>query len=284
MMTRTLAVALAALALAACASAPKEPMGQVFAGRAGSTGAVVPLATALPAALHGDDEPIVILYNHGTDWGGQFQNCQPSTMPDFLKAWANKGLDGHRVVVVYLCTQVVEDWFAMGKARADENIDLLGRLAAGGVPPRNIFIVGHSGGASTALITAEKAPRMFNSAIVTAPGYGFAWLEQEGENYPWMKVEYDKWRSRLARAEDMSALVFLFEGDVYAPPADAQFLATLPEVEVVTIADSDPERPGLCVDEPEPHFYAWSACFRRNELPRVEDYILDRLAHRTWLP
>ena len=272
--------------LAACSTnggGTSEPMGAFFAGDDG-TGAVVPLSQGIAQALADPSDTIVIVYNHGTDWGGHFQDCVPSTMPGFLERWTDRGIDGHRVVVFYLCSQQHEDWAVMGKARSLENVQVLDQLIAAGVEPRNIFLFGHSGGASTSLLVAERAPEKFNSAVVSAPGYGYAWLDAEGESYLWMAVEYDKWRRRLAGARDMSALVFLFDTDTWAPPAEAQFLAALPDVEVITVPDKEPDKPGLCVDEPEPHFYWWSACFRKGELADVEDYVLDRLAHRTWLP
>lgn len=272
------------LLLAACASGggSREPIGEFFAGDY-STDGVVPLSQGIATALPDPAAPIVMIYNHGTDWGGHFQDCDPGTMPSFLKRWSRNGLEGHGVVVFYLCTQEVEDRFVMGKARSQENEAVLDRLLAAGVPPRNIFLFGHSGGASTSLLTGERAPGKFNSAIVSAPGYGFAWLEAEGESYAWMPVEYDKWRRRLDGADDLSALAFVYEGDIYAPPGDALFLGNKPGVEVVVIRDADGDG-RLCSDEPEPHFYWWSSCFRRGELKDVEAFVLDRLEHRAWLP
>jgi len=270
--------------LAACSSGggKSEPMGQFFAGK-NSTPSVGPLSQGIAIALPDPVDPIVVIYNHGTDWGGHFQDCDPGTMPSFLKRWAKKGIEGHNVVVFYLCTQEVEDRFVMGKARSQENEVVLDRLIAAGVPPRNIFVFGHSGGASTALLTAERAPTKFNSAVVSAPGYGFAWLEEEGGGYAWMDVEYDKWRSRMERADDMSALAFVYEGDVYAPPGDALFLGSKPGVDVVMIRDADGDGL-LCSDEPIPHFYWWSWCFNKEERKDVEAFVLDRLEHRAWLP
>ena len=277
-------LALLALLLAACASGggSREPIGEFFAGD-NSTDGVVPLSQGIATALQDPAGSIVVIYNHGTDWGGHFQDCDPETMPGFLKRWSRKGLEGRAVVVLYLCTQEVEDRFVMGKARSQENEAVLDRLIAAGVPPRNIFLFGHSGGASTSLLTAERASAKFNSAVVSAPGYGYAWLDAEGESYAWMPVEYDKWRSRLEGARDMSALVYVYEGDIYAPPGDALFLANKPQVDVVTVRDAEGDG-RLCADEPEPHFYWWSSCFRRSELKDVEAYVLDRLEHRAWLP
>lgn len=277
-------IALACCLLAACTSpgGNREPMVQAFAGDY-STNGVVPLSQAIATALPDPAAPIVMIYNHGTDWGGHFQDCDPRTMPAFLKGWSRQGLGDRQVAVLYLCTQEVEDRFVMGKARSQENEALLDRLIAAGVPPRDIFLFGHSGGASTSLLAAERAPTKFNSAIVSGPGYGFAWLETEGESYAWMPVEYDKWRRRLDGADDMSAMVFLYEGDIYAPPGDALFLANHPDVTVVTVRDEDGDGK-LCRDEPEPHFYWWSFCFRRDQLGQVEAFVLDRLEHRAWLP
>ncbi len=255
-----------------------EPMGQVFDGSRSTTG-VAAFSADFPAALRSPGDTVVMIYNHGTDWGGRFQDCEPDTMPSFLEYWGEAGIQGHDVVVFYLCTQVVEDFAAMGSARSRENEEVLDRLLAAGVPARNIFIVGHSGGASTALLTASRAPEKSNSAIVSAPGYGFAWLEAEGEGANWIDVEYDKWRSLLARADDMSALVLLYEGDVWAPPGDATFLSRHPLVDLIMVHDDD--RDGvLCRGLNEPHFYWWSDCFARNEMKEVESFVLDRLKSR----
>ena len=281
---RTLIAAVLLGLLGACSSGGKdrEPMGQFYAADSG-TAAVGSLTQGIAQALPDPTGPIVIVYNHGTDWGGRFQDCEPGSMPGFLTRWTRKGLAGHEVVVFYLCTQEVEDRFVMGKARSQENEAVLDRLIAAGVPREHIFLFGHSGGASATLLTAERASGKFNSAVVSAPGYGFAWLESRGESYTWMAVEYDKWRSRLAGAHDMSALVLLYEGDIYGPPGDAVFLAGLPQVEVVTVRDIEGDGV-LCIDEPEAHFYWWSACFRRGELKEVKAFVLDRLEHRAWLP
>jgi pimeloyl-ACP methyl ester carboxylesterase len=198
-------------------------------------------------------------------------------MPYFLNGWTRAGLGGHDVVVFYLCSQVVEKRFVMGRQRAEENEALLDRLAALGVPAEHIFIVGHSGGASSALLTSERAPEKFNAAIVSAPGYGYAWMEAEGDSYLWMDTEYDKWRRRLANAPDMQALVYVYDGDIISPPKDALFLRDHPGVEVVVIPPVD-ETGALCTDDEQPHFYWWTSCFRNQHEKTVEDYIVSRLS------
>lgn len=257
-----------------------DPMGQFFNGSR-STSSVAAFDADLVSQLHEPDYTIVMIYNHGTDWGGKFQNCEPDTMPSFLEYWGANGIGGHEVVVFYLCAQVSEGFLAMGSARSRENEVVLDRLLSVGVPARNIFVVGHSGGASTALLTADRAPTKFNSAIVSAPGYGFAWLEAEGAGDQWIDVEYDKWRSALAYADDMSAFVLLYEGDIWAPPGDATFLSSHPDVEVVTIYDTNLDDE-LCKGLDEPHFYWWSSCFAQNEMRDLESFVLERLENRQW--
>lgn len=265
--------------LAGCAGAPgsSTPMGEFYAG-ADSTGSVGPFDQGFAQAVKDPTNTIVVIFNHGTDWGGKFQDCEPSTMPRFIRNWGSTGLGGHDVAVFYLCSQVVEKRYVMGRQRAEENEALLDRLAALGVPPEHIFVMGHSGGASTALLTAERAPEKFNAAIVSAPGYGYAYMDAEGESYPWMDVEYDKWRSRLERAENMTALVYVFDGDIYAPPKDALFLRDQPGVEVIEI-HAPGETSVLCADEPEPHFYWWSTCFRNEQEKLLKNYIEERIAN-----
>lgn len=266
-----------AIALAGCKTTGvgADPMGEFFAG-ADSTGDVGPFDQGFAQAVKDPQNTIVVVYNHGTDWGGKFQDCEPSSMPRFIQNWGSTGIAGHDVAVFYLCSQVVEKHFVMGRQRSEENDALLDRLAALGVPPEHIFVLGHSGGASTALLTAERAAQKFNAAIVSAPGDGFAWLDAEGESAPWMDLEYDKWRGRLARAENMNALVYVYDGDIYAPPKDALFLRDQPGVEVIEIHAPD-DTGILCKDEPEPHFYWWSSCFRNEQEKVVEHYIEQRL-------
>jgi len=279
-MARRLTVVLTFLLLAACRTpgSVNEPMGQFFSASQAPHG-IVSLAGELPAQLAANDDAVVMVYNHGTDWGGQFQDCDPGTMPTFIKRWARNGLDGHDVIVFYLCTQEVEDRSAMGKSRAIENEAVLDRIIAAGVPPGNIFVLGHSGGASTALLTAERAPEKFNAAVVSAPGYGLAWLEAEGEGGNWLDVEYSKWRTELVGADDMAAFVLLYEGDLWSPPSDATFLANHPGVEVFTIRDDDGDGV-LCPGQDEPHFYWWTRCFVSDQLGTVERFIVDRLNER----
>lgn len=280
--TMALTLALVGLLVAGCAGGGEEPIGHFFAGVNSSSG-IAPIDHGLAKAIPDPKNTLVFIYDHGTDWGGRFQQCEPQNMPSFLKRWSGHGVEGHKVVVFYLCSQKVEDHFAMGTARSRENEHALDKLIAAGVPPRNIFVFGHSGGASTALLLAARAPKKFNSAIVSGPGYGYAWLEAQGESYPWMDSDYATWRRLLKGARDMSALVFLYDGDIYAPPAEAEFLAGNKGVEIVHI-HAPPGETRLCSDEPEPHFYWWSRCFRDKEVPMVEDFIIRRLADRTWLP
>lgn len=270
------------LGVAGCttASSNREPMGQFFNGAA-SSNQIVPMGQELASHVPDPASTIFMLYNHGTNWGGHFQDCEPDSMPDFLQFWAYRGIAEHNVVVFYLCTQEVEDRAAIGKARSIENEGVLDRLLAAGIPRQNIFVVGHSGGASTALLTAERAPEKFNSAIASAPGYGFAWLEAEGEGSNYLDIEYSKWRTELVTADDMSAFVFAYEGDLYSPPHQATFLRSLPKVEFVTIHDENGDGE-LCRGLDEPHFFWWTQCFVDQNLGDLETFVIDRLNDRQW--
>ncbi len=91
-----------------------------------------------------------------------------------------------------------------------------------------------------------------------------------------MDVEYDKWRGRLAGADDMTALVYVYDGDIYAPPKDALFLRDHPKVDVIQIHAPDGANV-LCKDQAQPHFYWWSACFKSEQVDVIESYIQDKL-------
>ena len=274
-------VALSILALTGCKTTADiaEPMGKFFNGALSSPGIVS--MTEFASHVPDPADAIVMVYNHGTDWGGLHQECEPDSMPGFLKRWANLGVAGRDAVVFYLCTQEYENHAAMGKSRSIENEAVLERLAAAGVPRRNIFLIGHSGGASAVLMTGARAPGAFNSVIASGPGYGFAWLEAQGEDSPYLDAEYSKWKTALTSPSDLSAYVLLYEGDIYSPPGDAAFLAQYEGAIVEVVRDDDGDG-RLCRNDPEPHFFWWSRCFSRDYRGGLEGYVVDRLENRDW--
>jgi hypothetical protein len=237
---------------------------------------------AFAAAVTDPQDTVIIVFNDGTDAIGPDGECHPGNAPKFVRDWAETGLAGREAVVFYLCSTIVEKpTEVLGEARAEENDRLLDGLIAHGIPPGHIFLVGHSSGASAALITAGRSPDKLNAAVVAAPGYGYAYLEAEEErtadDLAILRQVNATWRAALSGFPDMTALIYLFQGDELTPPKDAIFLGDYPGVELVFVAP-----PGgsdeLCPDGPEPHFYWWSACFREDGKQEIEAYIAERLA------
>ncbi len=247
----------------------------------GDTGVLGAFDQAFGRAVDDPANTIVAVFSDGTDSTGENGECLPGNMPKSFRDWGTSGMGERDVVVFYLCTQIVESTFNIaGQERSKEIEDLLDRLIERGVLPGNIFVLGHSSGASATLQTAGRVPEKLNAAVVAAPGYGYAYLEEDdltAADRLFLNDLYDKWRARLAGYDDMTALVFLFVGDAYTPPEDALFLDDYSGVELLLINKSG-ETGALCADGTQPHFYWWSSCFRNDAKSTVEDYISQRFA------
>ena len=245
----------------------------------GDTGVLGTFDKVFRKAVDDPGNTLVAVFNDGTDSVGENGECLPGNMPKAFRDWRTSGPGEHDTVVFYLCTEIVESTFNVaGQERSKEIEALLDRLIAEGVPSTNIFVLGHSSGASAALQTAGRVPEKLNAAVVAAPGYGYAYLEEDeltDADQLFLNNLYGKWRARLAGYGDMTALVFLYVGDVYTPPEDALFLDDYPGVETVLI-DKSVETDALCADGTQAHFYWWSSCFRNDGKSTVEDYISTR--------
>jgi len=254
-------------------------VGAFFKG-ASASGVLGPFDLAFEEAVDSAQDTVIVVFNDGTGAVGKDGACLPGNMPRFIRDWGRSGIDGHDVVVFYLCSDVVETTAeVLGQERAEEDKALLDRLIALGVPPEHIFILGHSSGASAALLAAGQAPGKFNAAVVAAPGYGYAYAEGDDRSAAELQMLErlnETWRGALARLDRMSALVYLFEGDTYTPPDDAMFLADLPGIELIVVGAADATG-ALCPGGPRPHFYWWSSCFREDGKKTIEAYIVDRL-------
>ena len=146
----------------------------------GETGEIDLFDQAFDKAVDDPANTVFIIFNDGTDSIGENGECLPGNMPKSVRDWGTSGIGERDVVVFYLCTQVVESTFLItGQERSEENEALLDRLIEQGVPPMNIFVFGHSSGASAVLQTAGRVPEKLYAAVVAAPGYGYAYLEED---------------------------------------------------------------------------------------------------------
>lgn len=180
-----------------------------------------------PLRIDNPRDKFVIVYSHGTTRPQKPEDCDAmwNRVPRPLLA-----MQSEKLLIYYLCSRALEtkpDSVAMvGNyvyKRLEEVEATLDELIALGVPPRNIFLAGHSAGGWTSLMAMRLFGEKFNAAIVFAPA--FAGPRSEEKRYPWWRRRARPRQIReMLEAPEIRALVFAYYGDPYETPEELKFL------------------------------------------------------------
>jgi dienelactone hydrolase len=173
---------------------------------------------------------IAVLYTAGSE-SNKVARCRDAAgVPAVLRDLAGGMIGDRRVVVVGYCPGAIGDLDAnlsMAEARVPE-IEALGRqLLKNGVPPRQLFVAGHSMGGWAAVLVGMRHVLPIGGVVAFAPGNG---------QYRRPLREPQHWRARSREIEaietspDFAALIYGFTGDDSAEPEDLQRLARLESV------------------------------------------------------
>lgn len=226
----------------------------------------------LKRAIPDPEATTLIVFNHGTAYDGINQKCDPvGSTPPLLQAL----LDHYEVsVIYYFCSEVTSFGTRVGRSgqnwylRGQEIEQLLDKLIAYGVPPKQIFLAGHSGGASATLAVAARAPDKFNAFIASAPGYGYAHTGLSAQN-PRLSKFYSLWKDYLTAVDRLDGMVFGYDGDTISPVAEMAFLADRPGVTFVDVPMS------VC-SYAHPHADFYLPCFENLYYGLIKTYLRER--------
>lgn len=217
------------------------------------------------------NKTVILIYNHGTVSSGVHQTCHTDWMPAYVRVLTTQDSD---IIAYYLCSQqsggnsgdsIVNQ---VHYKRGIEIAKLSEKFQELGIQKDNIFLMGHSGGASSSLMAATRTPEEFNSYIVTAPGYGYAYLGGSAQalNY---NTLYHNWKNIIQKGTKSKGIVYAFPGDKYSPPEDINFMENMPNVNYRVLSD---KKDTSCEIE-EVHSYPWTKCFALSETPFILSYI-----------
>ncbi len=214
----------------------------------------------------------LLIYNHGTVSSGIHQKCRTDWMPPYVRLLTYKDPN---IVAYYFCSQ--ESGGNSGDSivnqvhykRGIEIAKLADKFQKLGIPYDNIFLMGHSGGASSSLMAASRTPEKFNSFIVTAPGYGYAYLRntRQGLNYGTL---YENWKTVIQRGKEAKGIVYAFPGDIYSPAKDLNFMKSMKNIDYRVLSNKDD--PGCGIEQI--HAYPWTDCFVKGQTLDILNYIL----------
>lgn len=247
-------------------------------GEAGFTRVeVVNLQSDITKAIGKPSKTLLFMFNHGTSSGQIWQTCKPRSRPAVTTQFITNGqelvgaeVNSFEYAIYYLCSTVAGSQDLI-RQRSSEIIEAVDVFRAAGIPSKHIFLVGHSGGASSALVAAARAPEKVNAVIASAPGYGYAHLGARGDAYIEIQDIKERWQADTSVNGHLNAMVLAYADDRFAPPADMAFLKELDGIEFVHV----PEGKSRC-NGSAPHAFFSSTCILQRDAELL-GYIRQRL-------
>ena len=235
------------------------------------------LGADLAKAIAKPERTVLFIYNHGTASGQIFQTCNPRARPAVTTELITNGealvgaqAQSFNYVLYYLCSNVSGSTDLVRK-RSREILDASEQFRAAGIPAGHIFLVGHSGGASAALVAAARAPDKINAVIASAPGYGYAHLGARGSAFIQIRDIKEQWEADVTGDGAVNALVLSYAKDLFSPPEDMEFMTAIDGVERVHVGTGQSSCRGG-----GPHAFFYSTCMAGYEA-RMLDYLRARL-------
>ncbi|HGG59023.1 MAG TPA: alpha/beta hydrolase [Gammaproteobacteria bacterium] len=230
-----------------------------------------------PLSIPNPADKILLIYNHGsrselrTDPCHPNQSYLPGGMPTVVRHLAGKTVNGKEIVVYALCSRLhgVKKLFDTRdnlkiRHRVREIRRAVARFRKLGVPPEQIFLVGHSAGGWASLMIEAETPDLVNGVIAFSPAFaGF----KSTRNRQWWGFR-KLLEQELKAADHIDALVFAFPGDPYNSPEELAFLGTIPGVDFRT-----PRSGGGVLSCYHGHRGAFKACFEKAQAKVLLQFI-----------
>jgi hypothetical protein len=252
-------ILVAVLAISACAAVPPGPPGPPdISGFLTRTPGFAPVSGRAadprgPITLPDPAATKVLIYSHGTTRPHRREDCRlpyNAVPPLLMRIGARPDF-----AIYYLCSQATDEGETgsyIGK-RTAEILDLLDRMRAAGVPPGNIFLVGHSAGAWSSLMAMKAQGRAFNAAIVFAPAC--CGPRHERSIFPvWRETIRPAQVAQMTAVARIEALVIAFPDDAFNRPRDLAFLREdhprSVRIAVPACGDGHQSHLGPCAEDP----------------------------------
>lgn len=214
---------------------------------------------------------IVILYTPGSATNDTLGSCGPGMVPTVLRSLEGSTIGGKRVLIHMYCslaTGMLVGGMSMAEARAPDLERVVASYGPQGVPPRQIFVAGHSMGGWAAVLVSARRKVEIGGIIAFAPANG-VWEKHLRRGEHWAAVE--RQRTAVVGLDRMTGLVYAFHGDTFNAPEDLEFLGQLPGLNFVALQGSA-IGDGSC-GRTFAHALASTACFDKAESERIRTFI-----------
>jgi pimeloyl-ACP methyl ester carboxylesterase len=224
------------------------------------------------------DKHILLVFNHGSFEEEYRDICTPTawTVPEVIRQLSGKTVNGRGIVVYNLCSTSKGDYDAVARRgepkvmkRVERIEEAVRAFEAAGVPPKQIFLVGHSAGAWASLLAARRHNVKFNAVI--------AFAGKKADRPPGWEELRQRQAGLLAEASHIDGLVYAYADDPYESSADLAFLGKIDGIRLVRI-DGQPDGGGVRCAGPYRHRTAFRDCFARSQEQVILDFLADRSA------
>lgn len=238
-------------------------------------------------ALADPERTIVVIHSHGSRPTREVDPCEmdrvnaPYGVPFVINDLDGTTIAGRRVVVDGFCTPTrvgpldPNTGLRVSKLipRAREIAARAAAYVAAGVPPRQIFLSGHSAGGWASLLVERERPDLIGGVVAFAP----AAFGQAATRAPQVEAVRQRRYAQLTSSAALRALVYGFAGDAFETAEDLSALARVPGVEFVAVPDA-PLDGRTCVFAP--HVRMRDPCFSETQAGRVRRFIAAQVAAR----
>ncbi len=210
---------------------------------------------------------IVILYTGGSASNEVVGTCQSmGGAPGILLDQVGTEIAGKTVLVHGYCSQATGRLPArsMSEARAPDLEGIVAEYHRQGVPPRQIFLSGHSMGGWAAVLVGARKNVEIGGFIAFAPANGVWTKQQRGAIHEGV---VRRQTTSVEGLDRLDGLVFTFYGDPFNSPEDLEHLAAIPGIEFVA---TEPCRG-------QSHFTFRQSCFAEQFVDKVRTFVESRI-------
>jgi pimeloyl-ACP methyl ester carboxylesterase len=137
-----------------------------------------------------------------------------------------------------------------------------------GVPAQNIILTGHSAGGFAALLAQMHDPEAVGRVVAFAPAFANT-REVRSPGEAWARQILN---DRIAQADGLDALIFLFEDDPYERREDLESWQANPGLRIEALGGSAID--AVACSSSNTHRLAFDECFTATQLERLADFIL----------
>ncbi|MGO1119406.1 alpha/beta hydrolase [Rhodovibrionaceae bacterium A322] len=145
---------------------------------------------------------------------------------------------------------------------------LLTQVAQRGLSADQVFLVGHSAGAWASMEAAGLEPDKLAGVVALAPAFAGPRDERPAT---WQTLFEDR-RQELSKTLTSPTLLYTFQLDRYGEQSDIADLAALPSVTPLDLPSHRID--GRACRGYHPHRTAFYDCFRRTQLTRIKDFLV----------